>query len=338
MSIQLDRRQFLRGGLAMTGLGLLAGCSGLNLPWQQQARVTRIGYLGGGTSGPYPVFLDAFRQAMRELGYVEGENITIEYRFVDGALGRAPAMAAELVALKLDVIVANGSAQVEAARVASNVVPIVGVPLGGDPVRVGLVASLARPGGNVTGLSTVASGTVAKRLQFLREVAPGLDRVAVLWNAGNSTKAAEYAEAEGAAATLGLRLLSAEVRGPGDFDGAFQAVTASGAGALMVLADPLVNGHGAQIAAVALRQRLPSMFEPRDGTDAGGLMNYGPSVIDLYRRAAIYVDKIVKGIAPAEIPVEQPTTFDVVINLRTADALGLTLPPSVLQEASELIR
>lgn len=321
----------------IAGLGLVTGCSSLELPFAQRRQLTRIGYLGGGTSGPYPALLEALREAMGDLGYVDGQTLALEYRFIDGALDRGPAFAAELVALKLDAILGNGQAQVEALKRATTTVPVVGVPLSGDPVGTGLVASLARPGANVTGLSTVANDTVAKRLQLLREVVPSLKQVAVIWNANNSSKAGEYREAQGAATTLGLVLSSAEIRGAGDFDSAFQSIVSARTDALLVFADPLVNGNAARIAAFARQQRLPSMYELRDGTQAGGLMNYGPNLPALFRRAAVYVDKIVKGTPPAEIPIEQPTVFDLAVNRQTAEVIGLTLPQSVLQQATEII-
>jgi putative ABC transport system substrate-binding protein len=323
-------------GLALAACGFTSGC-GLPLgPWQQAARIPRIGYLGGGSSGPYPALLNEFRWALHELGYVEGQTIAIDYRFIDESPERAPAFAAELVGLNLDLIVANGAAQAAVLKARTATVPIVGVPLGGDPVGVGLVESLARPGGNVTGLSTVAGGTVTKRLQLLREATPSTSRVAVLWNPGNATKAAELKEAQAAAESLGLQLLSTEIRRPEDFEAAFQAVAEARADALALLAEPLANAHSARIAAFAIQQRLPSIHELRDFTDAGGLMSYGPNLTDLFRRAAVYVSKILKGTKPADLPVEQPTTFDLVINLRSARALGLTIPQSVLMQATEV--
>ena len=338
MPTTVTRRRTLQIGLALAGSGLVTGCAVIELPFPQQPRIVRVGYLGGGTSGPYPALLQAFRDEMQRLGYVESRTLVFEHRFIDGALDRAPAFAAELVTLKPDVMLGNGLAHVEALMRATTSIPIVGVPLGGDPVGTGVVTSLARPGGNVTGLSTVASGTVSKRLQLLRELRPDLGSVAVLWNANNKSKVTEYQEAQAAAATLGLHLHAAPVRGLDDLDSALQAIAVARADALLALADPLVNGNSTRIAGFAIQQRIPSMFELRDGTVAGGLMNYGPNLTELFVRAAIYVDKIVKGTPPADIPVEQPTVFDLTINLRTADTIGLTVPQNVLQQAGEILR
>jgi len=275
---------------------------------------------------------------LHTLGYVEGESILIEYRFTDSTPERAPAFAAELVGLNPDLIVANGGVPVAAAKAATTTIPIVGVPLGGDPVGTGLVATLARPGGNVTGLSTVAGGTIAKRLQLLREAVPSISRAAVLWNAINPVKAAEYKEAQAVAESLGLELLSTEVRGPNDFEGAFQAITSSRVDALVVLSETLTLAHSAWIAAFTVERRLSSIYETREFADAGGLMSYGLSLADLFRRAATYVDRILKGARPADLPVEQPTKFDFAVNLKTAQALGLTIPQGVLAQATEVIQ
>jgi putative ABC transport system substrate-binding protein len=329
------RRDFLRGGLALAGLGLLAGC-GVGPPHSRRAaHVPRIGYLVFGRAGP-STWDDAFRQGLAELGYVEGGNLAIEWRFTQRA-ELVPGLAAELVRLPVDLIVAAGGA-VNVAKDATAMIPIV-MPVSGDPVGQGLVASLARPGGNITGLTTLSSSELArKRLQLLKEVAPEASRVAVLWNPGNPGKAIEFQQAQAAAAALGLTLHSLEVRGPDDFDGAFGAAAAGHADALNALSEALINDHAARIAHFALAGRLPSVFELRELADAGGLMSYGPNVHDLFRRAAAYVDRILKGANPADLPVEQPTKFDFVLNLRTAQALGRIIPQSAPQQATELIQ
>jgi putative ABC transport system substrate-binding protein len=329
------RRELVRVGLALAGLGLIAGCGGLPLPGQRPARVLRIGYLGGGATTAE--LFEAFRQGLRELGHVEGEGILIEYRFTDGRPGQAPALAAELVGLDPDVIVANGAEASAVAKNATTAIPIVGVPLGADPVGAGLVASLARPGGNVTGLSTLGGGTVAKRLQLLKEVSPSVGRLGVLWNPGVPGKPPEFREVQEAASSLALQILSAEVRRDADFDGAFRALAASPVDALLVLQENLTVAHSPRIAAFAMQLRLPSIQEVRDYTAAGGLMSYGINRLDIWRRGAGYVAKILRGAKPADLPVEQPTMFDLVINLTTARVLGLTIPQAVLQQATVII-
>lgn len=324
----------------MVGLPLMSGCT---LPWRPDSsgsRVRRIGYLGAGTSGPYPALLEGFRQGLRELGYVEGETIAIEYRFTDEAAHLLPGFAAELVNLNVDLIAATGGEAVGAAKNATTTIPIVATVMGPDPVGTGFVASLARPGGNVTGLSTGTpdSALIAKKLQFLKELQPGISRVAVLGNPNNPYKMIEFKEAEVAARSFGLHMSTVEVRRDDDLEGAFQAIVASRANALMVLQDPFTAVHSARITAFAAEQRLPAIYEVRLWTEAGGLMNYGINSVELFRRAATYADKIFKGARPADLPVEQPTKFELLINLRTAEAMGLTIPDSLLAQASEIIR
>jgi putative ABC transport system substrate-binding protein len=333
---RLARRRFLGGGLALAGLGLAAGCDN-PLPWSRPARVPRVGYLGVGTSGPNTLLLAAFRDGLRDLGYVEGQNVLIEYRFVDGRLEQAPALAAELVALEVDLIVTAGFEASIAARDATTTIPIVGALLGPDPVAAGLVASLARPGGNVTGVGSLGRGWSGKLLQLLKEAFPGVESAAVLWNVTNVTKAAEIEELREAAPALGLRLRPVEVRGNGDFEAAFGAIAAARSDALVVLQEPLMAANSARIVAFALERRLPAIYQVRLFTDAGGLMSYGINSVERYRRAATFVDKVLKGAKPADLPVEQATAVDFVINLKTARALGLTIPPSVLAQATEVI-
>jgi len=278
-----------------------------------------------------------FWMAMRELGWMEGQNMVVEHRW-----GQSPdqlgAAAAELVRLKVDVIVAIGTPAPLAARRATSAIPIVMVGAG-DPVATGLVSSLAKPGGNVTGTSTYNPETTGKRLQLMKEVVPGLSRLAVLWNAANPVSALVVKEAKAAAQTsLGLQVQSVEVRGPDDVKTALPAVVSGGAGALFVADDPFLFQYRTRIADFAAQHRLPTMFSFRSFVDAGGLMSYGPIIADLTRRAAAYVDKILKGAKPADLPVEQPTKFELVINLKTAKANGLTIPPSALARADQIIQ
>jgi putative ABC transport system substrate-binding protein len=302
---------------------------------QQGARIPRIGYLVIGRSGPNAQD-EAFRQGLAELGYVEGGNLAIEWRFTEQA-ELLPNLTAELVRLPVELIVAGGGA-VNAAKDATRTIPIV-MPVSGDPVGQGLVASLARPGGNVTGLTTQSSSPLAgKRLQLLKETVAEVSRVAILWNPGNTAKVLEFQQAQAAATGLGLQLHSVEVRGPNDLDDAFNAATAWHPDAFQALNESLINAYAARITDFDLRSRLPSVFEQRELVDAGGLISYGPNVPELFRRAATYVDKILKGTRPAELPVEQPTKFDFGVNLKTAQALGLSIPQSILMQATEIIQ
>src|SRR6266545_1955449 len=285
-----------------------------------------------------PRVLEAFRQGLRELGWVEGQNIVIEYRSAEGHFDRLPDLAAELVRLKVDVIVAAPTPAVLAAKSATGTVPIVGVSLTG-PVELGLIASLARPGGNVTGVSySVGTDIFGKDLELLKEIVPKVRRVAVLSNPDGPAQPITIRNVKDAARSLGLQLQLVEARGPGDFNGAFAAMARERVGALFVVTDPVFILHRARLVDLAAKNRLPSIFTQRADVEAGGLISYGPNFSDMYRRAAIYVDKILKGARPADLPVEQPTKFELVINLKTAKALGLTIPPSLLQRADEVIQ
>jgi putative tryptophan/tyrosine transport system substrate-binding protein len=328
---ELSRRQFVQGA-SMAGLGLLAGCG--RLPWPAApTRIPLIGYLGGRA---IPTFGEAFRQGLRESGHTEGQTINIEWRFTNGSTDTLPELAAELVHQPVDVLLAENTPGALAARQVTSTTPIV-VALG-DPLTAGLAASLARPGGNVTGLSNLSPQLGAKRLELLKEMLPRLAHVAVLWNPSSSVKIAEWTEADAAAQTIGVQLQSLEVDGPGDFEPAFAAATRGHADAVIVFGDNLTGSHASRIVELAAASRLPTMYESRPFIDAGGLIAYGPSFSTLIRRSAYYVDRILKGAKPEELPIEQPTTFDLVINLRTAQALGLTLPPHVLAQATELIQ
>jgi putative ABC transport system substrate-binding protein len=326
----MKRREFitLLGGAAAWPLVASA---------QQPGRIARIGYLASNLANQGP--LDAFRQGLRDLGYVEGRNVVIEYRDAQGKLEPLAALAAELVALKVDVIVASSTAAALAAKQATTVVPIVfgSVP---DPVATGLVASLARPGGNVTGLSNLNADLVGKCLEYLTQAVPGIGRVAVLWQPGafgERTEKEMLIAEERAARTLGIQLQFVEARGAADIDNAFSEITGARSDALTVLVSGMLLGERRRLVDIAAKNRLPVVYTFRELVDAGGLMSYGPSLADLFRRAASYVDKILKGTKPADLPVEQPTKFDLVINLKTAKALGLAVPPTLLARADEVI-
>jgi len=317
------------------GLGLLV--APLVAEAQQAAKVARIGWLA--TNLAVPPLPEAFRQGLRDLGYVEGRNVVIEYRYAEGKLERLPALAAELVALKVDVIVAPGTPAALAAMQATRTIPIVFTAV--DAVTSGLVTSLARPGGNATGLSAFAPELVGKCLEQLKQAVPGVSRVAVLWQPGGLGERTEkdmLKEAEVAARALGVRPQFVEARGSADIDRAFSDMTRARAGALTVLGTTMFLIERRRLVDLTAKNRLPAVYPWREFVDAGGLMSYGPNVADLFRRAATYVDKILKGAKPADLPVEQPTKFELVINLKTAKALGLTIPPSVLGRADELIQ
>jgi putative ABC transport system substrate-binding protein len=329
----MERRTFM----AMVTGGLVA--APLAAEGQQAGKVPRIGYLALNPAAN-PHLYEAFRQGLRDLGYVEGRNVVIEYRDAEGKPERLPALAAELVALKVDVIVAANTLAALAAKQATRNLPIV-FTFAADPVTSGLVTSLARPGGNVTGLSALTPELVGKCLELLQQAVPGVSRVAVLWQPGGlgeRTEKAMLKDAEVAARALGVRLQLVEARGSADFDRAFSDMTRARAGALTVLPYAMFINERRRLVDLAAKNRLPAVYPWREGADAGGLMAYGPDVPDLYRRAAPYVDKILKGAKPGDLPVAQPTKFELVINLKTAKALGLTIPPALLQRADEVIR
>jgi len=299
---------------------------------QQAGKVYRIGYLS--TRSSTADTLEAFRQGLREYGWIEGRNIVFDYGFAEGRFERLPELAAELVRLKVDIIVAVPTPAAAAAKNATATIPIIGISLI-DPVGIGLISSLARPGGNITGLSF--DETFGKALDLLKATIPKVRYVAVLSNPANPGQPGAIRGLQTAARSLGVQLQLLEARGPNEFDGAFAAMAKERAGALFVVSDSMFNDHGAQLANLAARNRLPAMYGLREAVEAGGLMSYGPNLLDICRRAGTYVDKILKGAKPADLPVEQPTKFDLVINLKTAKALGLTIPPSVLQRADQVI-
>jgi len=305
---------------------------------QQAAKVPRIGFLSAATSGVSSPVLDAFRQGLRELGWVEGQNIVVDYRFTDRS-DRLPDLAAELVQLKVDIIVAEATQGVAAAKNATETIPIVMISGSADPVGLGFIASLARPGGNVTGLSySVGPEIVGKGLELLKEIVPKVRRVAILSNPASPVQPLFIREVKGAARSLGVQLQLLEVRGPNEFEGAFAAMATERVGALLVVADAVFIFHRTRLADLAARSRLPAAYGTRASVEAGGLISYGPSVRDLFRRSATYVDKILNGAKPGDLPVEQPTKFELVINLKTAKALGLTIPQTILLQADQVIQ
>ncbi len=306
---------------------------------QSAAKVARIGYLSVDLVAAPPHLHEAFRQGLRDLGYIEGRNVVIEYRDAGGKLERLPALAAELAALKVDVIMAGSTPNALAAKQATRTIPIVFIG-SGDPVADGLVTSLARPGGNVTGLSSLTPERMGKCLELLTQAVPGVSRVAVLWQPGavsERTAKDTLKSAEAAARALGVRLQLVQARSPADIDRAFSEMTRGRAGALAVWATATFVRERQRLVALAAKNRLPAVYTLSEFVDVGGLMAYGHSQADLNRRAASYVDKILKGAKPADLPVEQPTRFDLVVNLKTAKALGLTIPPSLLARADHVV-
>jgi putative ABC transport system substrate-binding protein len=327
-------RHFLRLGLALVGFVLLSAWEASDLG---AANVPRIGFLAVGTREGRAFMIEGFLRRLREHGYVEGQNILIEYRFSEGRNERLPELAPELVAQRVDLIVASGSPASFAARDATRTIPIVMGSLAADPIQTGLIASLARPGGNITGMTEMAAPLRGKRLELLKEAIPGLARVAVFWNPPNPAYGPVLRGLEAAAPLLRLKLQRLEVRVPEDFEGALKAAIGQRAGALFVLGDPLVTNRPRVVADLALKYRLPTMTDFRELPESGGLMSFGPDLVDSYRRAATHVDKILKGANPADLPMEQPTKFDFVVNLKTARALGVTVPQSILIQATKII-
>jgi putative ABC transport system substrate-binding protein len=305
--------------------------------WAQQpaARLPTIGFIGPSTASADVVRRATFAKRLGELGWVDGQNLTIEYHWAEGAVARAGEIAAEYAQQKVDVIVISGDAQVLAAKRATSAIPIV-IAAAADPVGDGLVESLARPGGNVTGLSRQLTDSTGKRLEVLRDFLPELRRVAILFNAANPLTAPELKTAQAAAANLGLDTVSCEIRRAEDVGPAIEALSGR-ADALYVCIDPLVNTNGVRINSLALAARLPTMHSSRDNIDAGGMISYGPDITDLFRRAAEFVDKILRGARPADLPVEQPTKFELVINLRAAKAMGLEISPVLLSRADVVV-
>jgi len=327
----MNRRAFI----AMVGGSILT--TPLTGEPQQPGKLQRIGVLSifSSTDAARSSSLEAFRQSLRELGWVEGQNITIDYRFAEGRFERLPQLAAELVRLNADVLVASLTPTAVAAKNATTTIPIVMIN-GNDPVRLGLVASLARPGGNVTGVAySVGMDIFGKILELLKEAVPNIRRVAIISDSRSPVQPLQLESVKSAARSLRLELQLLEVRGPSDFDGAFAAMARERAGAYLNLA---VVFDRVRLAELAVKHRLPSVYGNRTDVESGGLMSYGPDLIAQYRRATFFVDKILKGTKPADLPVEQPTKFELVINLKTAKALGLTIPQSILVRANEIIQ
>jgi ABC-type uncharacterized transport system substrate-binding protein len=329
MASYIERRKFL------AALGGAAATWPLAVRAQQAAKLPTIGFLGAGTLSAWSRRVASFVQRLRELGWIEGHTIAIEYRWADGSTGRLPNIAAEFARLRVDVIVTAGTPAAIAVKQATSVIPIVFATTG-DPIGNGLVATLARPGGNATGLSTQQTDLAGKRLELLRELVPRLSRLAILTNISNPSNILEREEVRTMARALGVEVITLEIRRAEDIPPAFETLK-NGADALYIPPDPLVISELNRINALVLSARLPTMHGSGEYVEAGGLMSYGPNFPDLFRRAADYVDKILRGAKPGDIPVEQPTKFDLVINLTTAKALGLTIPESFLLRADEVI-
>jgi putative ABC transport system substrate-binding protein len=328
----MKRREFI------TLLGGAAAAWPLAARTQQGDRARQVGFLQGLTASDpeWQRRFDAFKARLQELGWKEGQNVRFESRFADTKPERLPALAAELVQANVDVIVTNAAQPIEAARNATNTIPIVMASVG-DAVGAGYIASLARPGGNVTGLTLVSTDQSAKRLQLIKEIVPDLVRITVLWNANASGHRLQLEEMKQAVGGLGIVLQSLPIRNAGEIDSALHAAMQANAQAIVTMDDPLIQSQRARIVEFAMGQRLPVMGEFRPVPEAGGLASYGPNQIDMWRRAAVYVDKIFKGAKPADLPVEQPTKFELVINLKTAKTLGLAIQPGVLAIADEVI-
>ncbi len=304
---------------------------------QQPGKMPRIGFLMGGSPASSGPLIEAFRQGLRDLGYVEGQNITLERRYAEGKVELLPDLAAELVRLKVNVIVVAAPQAIRAAKQATNTIPIVMAAVA-DPLEADFVVSLARPGGNITGVSALASGYSAKWLELLKEAVSKISRVAVLSNPTNPSHAGYRRETQAAARVLGLTLQPVEVRDAREIEGAFASMTRERAGALLVLPDSVTLAHRARVVDLVAKSRLPAMYGLREFVDAGGLMAYGSSLSDIFRRAAVFVDKVLKGAKPGDLPVEQTSRFELVINLKTAKTLGLTIPPSILIRADHVIQ
>jgi putative ABC transport system substrate-binding protein len=329
----MRRRQFLSllGGAALLPL---AGLDTVRA--QQSSKIRRIGFLGNSTAALEANLIGPFRQGLRDLGYQEGGNVQIEYRWADGNYQRFPKLIAELISSKVDVIVTAGTPASLAVKKATSSIPLVMIAVG-EPVATGLVASLARPGGNITGVTSIAPEMEGKRLELLREVVPGISHIAVLWNAASPVQVIQERETRAAAQVLGVKMLSLGVRTREEIEDALAAIDKERPGALLVLADRLFLHHRTRIMDFATQRRLPGVHAYRELVEAGGLMSYGPSYADMHRRAAWYVDKILKGAKPADLPVERPTKFDLVVNVKAAKAIGVTIPASFLLRADQVI-
>jgi putative tryptophan/tyrosine transport system substrate-binding protein len=334
---KIEKRPRRSKWVGLSVIALVLVVTGAVVQAQQTAGIPRIGILLAPSASFISARVDALRQRLRELGYVEGKNIVIEYRYAEGKLERLPDLAAELVRLKVDVIVTASNLGILAAKKASATIPIV-FAAASDPVGTGLVSSLARPGGNITGLSSIAPDLEGKRLELLKEAFPKVARVAFLWQSGGPRGNDPLTGLEPAAKVLGVKLQSLEVRRLDDFASAFARAKMDGAQALIMATGPLIHTQHSQVLDFAAKNRLPAMYPGSEYVEAGGLMSYAPNYTDLYRRAADFVDKILKGTKPADIPIEQPTKFEFFVNLKTAKQIGVTIPSSVLARADRVIK
>jgi putative ABC transport system substrate-binding protein len=304
----------------------------------QSRRLSRIGYVAPLSPGAEAARIDAFKRGLQELGYIEGENINVEYRYAHGKSDRMPPLFSELIQLNVDVLVAEGLTTTRVAKKATSIIPIVMVTAN-DPVATGIIDSLARPGGNITGLTRLTRDLSGKRLEILNEAVPGISRVGIIWNADNAAAATGFKAYGAAALTIGINVQSLGIREQApDLERAFQAADKEPAQALIVILHPLTRRHSKELGALAIKHRLPTMHEASSFVEAGGLISYASNDTENFRRAAYYVDKILKGAKPADLPVEQPTKFELVINLKTAKQIGLTIPPNVLARADRVIR
>jgi putative ABC transport system substrate-binding protein len=318
----------------LIGAMLFALCASASA--QQPKKIARVGWLTVGSQSMIPERYEAFRQGLRDLGYIEDQNFVIVRSGAGGKVDRLADAAAELVRLNVDVIVTTGSTAVFAAKQATSTIPIVMTT--GDPLATGIITSLARPGGNITGLTNIAIDLAGKRLELLKETVPKLTRVRVLFNPADPSSAGSLKETRAAARELGIQVQSLEVRSPSDFETAIKAPSGGRVNALIIVQNALINAHRARVVELAIKNRLPTMFGEAAHVESGGLMSYAPNSLDLFRRAATYLDKILKGAKPADLPVEQPTKFEFVINLKTAKQIGLTIPPNVLARADKVIK
>jgi putative tryptophan/tyrosine transport system substrate-binding protein len=325
----MDRRRFLLTSLA----GVVAAPLGATA--EQAGKPAHIGYIAGASRDSDASFIQAFREGLREHGYTEGRDIVIEYRWADGKAERLPELAADLVGRRVDLIVALSPQPTLAAQRATRTIPI--VTIAGDPVALGLAASLARPGGNVTGIATYGPELVGKNLELLKNLLPTLKRVGIFWIPANPNHVRSLKDVEETARSFAIQILPLKIVSPGDFEDAFRTAVTEHAGAVWIFGEPLFTLHRARLAALASDARLPTMFLFREHVEVGGLVSYGPDNVNLFRRTARYVDKILKGAKPGDLPIEQPTKFELVINMKTAKALGLTIPPSVLARADQVI-
>jgi putative ABC transport system substrate-binding protein len=334
---ELGRRIQNLKWLGLTAIAYVLVVAGAVAQAQHQEKVRRIGFLSATTPSTIAVRTEAFRQGLRELGYVEGKNIVIEFRYADGKVERLPALAVELIELKVDAIVTAGPTVTRPVRQATSTIPIV-MTFDDDPVGSGFAVSLARPGGNITGLSTLNPEIAGKQLDLLKQVVPKLSRVAVLGPSTRPGTAQALKEIDRVAASFAVKQQFLDVRDPSDIDAAFRAASKGRAEGILVLQGPAINAKRTQIVALAAKSRLPGVYYSGDFVEDGGLMSYATSITELSRRAAVYVDKILKGAKPAELPIEQPKKFEFIVNLKTAKQIGLTIPPNVLARADRVIR